>query len=342
MKELWNLSTNYTKAFYAWYTGRLKCNYLPLAVMIEPTNYCNLRCPICESCNMSRDRGFMDFKLFKEIIKKNYKIISKIYLHYYGESLLATNLCKMIRYAANFGIPCIIETNATLLNNSLIWSLIKSGLKEISFSFDGLTKEYYENIRRGANYEDTLKRIKEFLKIKKQLSSKEPFTYLQIINVNFTKRQVKECFKKFKDYGFDRIDIVPIHRWRGIKLQGLDSIDRNISNYKYYRCFMPWILISILWDGRVTACCDDFNGEYIIGNIKHHRLLDIWNGEKIIALRSMIVKRENIDILPCKNCFRPWVNPFKFPILEYIKRELYGYAFPKIHYFLSNYTKISK
>ena len=39
-------------------------------MMIEPTDVCNLKCPLCPSGNgkLKRAKGFMDFSLFKKII----------------------------------------------------------------------------------------------------------------------------------------------------------------------------------------------------------------------------------------------------------------------------------
>lgn len=321
MRKLKYLAINYFRAFWSWHRSKKECRYLPVYIMVEPTNNCNLTCLMCESSIMRRKKGFMDIELFKKIIRENHKFIPKIEMFYHGEPLLAPNLCEMVKYAADFGIPSIIETNATLLNEKLIFSLIESGLEEISFSFDGYSKQHYESIRQGARYEAVLRNIKEFLEIRKRLNKRLPFVYLQIINVGFDKTQIKKCFRKFQNYGFDRIDIIPLHRWEGMKLEEQSSFKRFQFKGKCYRCFMPWVVMGILWDGQVVACSDDFDGGRVIGNVTRQKLADIWNGEKILALRSMIAERKNIEEMPCKNCFRPWLNPLKFPMFEYVRRE---------------------
>ena len=53
---------------------------LPDAILIEPTNVCNLSCPVCPTTfGMHRVNGFLKFDLFKSVIdelkpyKKNHK-----------------------------------------------------------------------------------------------------------------------------------------------------------------------------------------------------------------------------------------------------------------------------
>jgi len=57
----------------------------PPIVMIEPTNICNLKCPMCPSGNgsLKREKGYMDFPLFQKIIDE---IAKKIFSGCFVES----------------------------------------------------------------------------------------------------------------------------------------------------------------------------------------------------------------------------------------------------------------
>ena len=42
---------------------------IPHEIIIEPTNVCNLKCPVCPTTyGMERKNGFMEFNVFKSII----------------------------------------------------------------------------------------------------------------------------------------------------------------------------------------------------------------------------------------------------------------------------------
>jgi radical SAM protein with 4Fe4S-binding SPASM domain len=77
----------------------------------------------------------------------------------------------MIKYCSDRGLNTSIHTNATILTGELSHRLINSGLSVISFSFDGYTKDVYESIRVGANFEKALNNILQFLRIKRETNS---------------------------------------------------------------------------------------------------------------------------------------------------------------------------
>ena len=57
------------------------CSFAPIRIWVEPTNLCNLNCPMCPSAEAAKkvSVGYMDFELYKNIIDKQ---ISKIYITY--------------------------------------------------------------------------------------------------------------------------------------------------------------------------------------------------------------------------------------------------------------------
>ena len=72
---------------------------LPKTINIELTNMCNLRCPVCPThFAMTRERGFMDFELFKSIIDefKNVNLKPGIIMIFAGEPLLHKNVDKFV------------------------------------------------------------------------------------------------------------------------------------------------------------------------------------------------------------------------------------------------------
>jgi radical SAM protein with 4Fe4S-binding SPASM domain len=56
----------------------------------------------------------------------------------------------------------------------------------------------------------------------------------------------------------------------------------------------------ILWDGRVAACCYDYNGEYTFGNINENSFLDIWNSKKYRYYREKLIKYKKLEL--CEYC----------------------------------------
>ena len=69
-------------------------------LMIEPTNVCNLRCPVCPRGNSfyENNQGFMSFQNFKKIVRPVKDLIENVNLWGFGEPFLASDIAKMINY----------------------------------------------------------------------------------------------------------------------------------------------------------------------------------------------------------------------------------------------------
>jgi radical SAM protein with 4Fe4S-binding SPASM domain len=64
--------------------------------------------------------------------------------------------------------------------------------------------------------------------------------------------------------------------------------------------------MAVYWNGDVPACCADFGEEYILGNLKETPLLELWNGERMRALRQLQVEGRAQEIEPCRGCDALW------------------------------------
>ena len=55
-------------------------------------------------------------------------------------------------------------------------------------------------------------------------------------------------------------------------------------------CTMVLNRIHITYDGYLTACCQDFNYDLLLADLKKTSLKDAWYGEKAMALREAHIK----------------------------------------------------
>jgi MoaA/NifB/PqqE/SkfB family radical SAM enzyme len=63
---------------------------LPRILMIEPTNECNLRCPLCPTGagTLRRPKGFMALELYRSILAELDGALERLMLYNYGEPFL--------------------------------------------------------------------------------------------------------------------------------------------------------------------------------------------------------------------------------------------------------------
>ena len=69
--------------------------------------------------------------------------------------------------------------------------------------------------------------------------------------------------------------------------------------------------MSIYVDGRVTVCCFDYDGKYVVGDLKKETLEEIWNNKKMRLIRRQFKKGKINENPLCKDCKEIGVYSFK-------------------------------
>ncbi len=312
--------------FYYYQRKSVVLPYYPVRLWIEPTSYCNLKCVMCPNKELKKEeKGYLDFNLFKKIIDEIKNFAFEIHLLHRGESLLHPEFFKMVKYAHKADLTIKFHTNGTLLDEEKSYKLIESGLDQFSFSFDGFDKETYEKIRIGGDFDKVVANIIQFLKIKKKLKSKKPFTIIELINFpeiysgNIEERR-KRFLNNFKGLPLDKIEFREMHNWAGLVNKNSKLEIKRSNNYS--PCTFLWQALIIFWDGSVVPCTQDFHGYYILGNVKDSSIKEIWNNKKMINLREKMIKREINDLETCRSCDRLWREKFLGVPKEYLWRFL--------------------
>jgi radical SAM protein with 4Fe4S-binding SPASM domain len=59
----------------------------------------------------------------------------------------------------------------------------------------------------------------------------------------------------------------------------------------------------VLWDGRVSLCCADFDGRHILGDLRTSTIEEIWNGPAYRAVRRQQLENGGPEI--CRSCDLP-------------------------------------
>ena len=72
-------------------------------------------------------------------------------------------------------------------------------------------------------------------------------------------------------------------------------------SYKNKRCARPFRELSFRYDGSVALCCNDFRGEYPIGNIMDCDIDALWNSKAFQAARIMLYNGKR-TFSPCAGC----------------------------------------
>lgn len=277
----------------------------PLHLDIEPTNACNLKCPMCprtvimndEAKNKSFNVGMMKLEDFKKIIDEAVEIgVYSIKLNWLGEPLVHPNIVEMVKYAKEKGIEDVMfNTNAAILTEEMSRKLIEAGLDKIFFSFDSPAKEKYESIRIGANFDDTLNNIKTLMKLRKDMGRTSPLTRVSMVLMEDNKDE----YEKFVDLFKDIVDVVAYVEYR--EPMPIEKTEYNSD----FACSQLWQRMFIAWDGDVIPCCVDSEKDMIMGNVHNDSIKNIWNSDKYRELREDHKLGKYHNHWRCRKCDLP-------------------------------------
>lgn len=288
----------------------------PSILTIEPTNICNLRCPLCTtgSGEMERANGKMTLDTFENIINKMGDDLFFLLLYHQGEPYINKCFLKFVEMAKAKNIYTTTSTNAHYFSDEIINATIDSGLDSMIVSLDGVTQDVYEKYRVKGKVDKVLEGTARFMEIKKQRKAKYPLIALQFLVMKHNEHQLEDVKKLAKEIGVDRLLIKNIEvrntreaiEWlpknEKYSRYNFDGETLVVKNQSRKSCSRVWNSTLINWDGSVVPCCFDKNGEYELGNINSKKSFpEIWQGEIYKKFRKdLVTNRESIDI--CRNC----------------------------------------
>ena len=58
----------------------------------------------------------------------------------------------------------------------------------------------------------------------------------------------------------------------------------------------------INWDGTVSICCQDIDGEVILGDTNKESITEIWQNEKYQKIRQKHLSLKTNNLKLCQNC----------------------------------------
>lgn len=275
-------------------TGRDRAPRLPEIVQIESTNMCNAKCVFCPRDEMHRPEGIMSMELFRKVVDQCADLgITHVRLHNYGEAFLDRQLVEKVRYAKDRGIREVgMISNGSLITERVARSIIEAGLDAINISVDASGREVFESTRLGLNYDKVIANIERLVRIRAELGKRRPKLILSFVRQNNSADE--QAFIEHWRAIADKIHVTDLHNWGGTL-----NHDSDVN----YPCYRPWLTFTVLWDGRVSLCCADFDGQTVLGDLNTSSIKEVWNSP---AYRQ--VRRDHLDHggpAVCQSCDLP-------------------------------------
>ncbi len=275
-------------------TGRDRARRWPDIVQIESTNLCNAKCVFCPRDEMHRQQGVMDFELFRRIVDECADLgITHVRVHNYGEPFLDRQLVEKVRYAKSRGIAEVgMISNGSLITEEIARGMIDAGLDAINISVDAGGREVFERTRVHLKYDTVIGNIRTLARLREEAGRRRPRLILSFVRQENSADE--QAFIEEWRQVADKIHITDLHNWAG-------TLHRQ-SNVQY-PCYRLWLTFTVLWDGRVSLCCADYDGRHVLGDLRTSTIAQVWNSPAYRAVRRQHLESGGPEI--CRSCDLP-------------------------------------
>jgi radical SAM protein with 4Fe4S-binding SPASM domain len=273
----------------------------PDHVDIELSSACNMACPMCftttDTFKTQVNKSILSMDLFKKIVDEC--VANKAFsirLSWRGEPTLNPNFVQMARYAKERGIKEVSSlTNALKLTPAMFEELVDIGMDWLTISFDGMG-ETYNRIRKPANFDEAVAKIRQFSEIKKRKNKSKPVVKIQGV-WPAVKEDPQAFYNTFRDI-VDQVAVNPL----------LDYLrnDSDIVYRKNFTCPVLWQRLAVGADGKVFLCIHDEMSHHEVGDVHQQSIADIWNGPQLTEAREAHLKHVGMQkYSACAECFLP-------------------------------------
>lgn len=319
-KRLWNAAKVLSSMGVSWATGRPVVWGRPFMMMVEPTNFCNLKCPLCPSGNgeMTRARGRMDLDDYKALIDEAGPYLVLLMLWNQGEPFLNPCFNDMVRYARKRRIPTLTSTNAHYIRNEEeARRIVDSGLSEIIVSLDGIEQETYAQYRVGGKIERVFEGVRLLVQERAKAGAKTPLINLQFIVMKHNEAELDEAERIARRLltPRDKFLVKTAQVYTAEQAATFLPQDETFRRYEEGEqgqlrvkgqpargCKVLWYSTMVNWNGAVAPCCFDKNVDFNMGQAFDKGAWGrIWKDRAYMDFRKKILKeRDSVDM--CRNC----------------------------------------
>lgn len=345
----------YTKVFVpcgegagaAWYIllgGKLIKKYPQLApfpryIEVEHTTICDKKCIMCEHTYWKdQEEKSINFAEFKHIIDQ-FPGLRWAHLTGEGSSFLNKDFIKMMEYvkkekkASMYLVDLFDGQDSEKMNK-----MIEMGVDGIYISVDAATKETYNKVRIGCDFDRVINNIKKFIALKKKYKTPIPELSFRYIVLQPNLKEIPLFVDLIASLGDgkllgsgSRINFVgnlefpetkhlsvreipkeimneSLSKARKYGLNVIFSHTENETNPSVNTCY-AWLEPYIMMKGYVLPCCNvmmsnkrTFLREHSFGNLFETNFKNVWYSDRYKKFRATINKKDAKVPLFCAGC----------------------------------------
>lgn len=302
--------------FYLWgrITKRVYLHYQPLALSVEPTSICNLRCPECPTGTraLTRPAGNMTLEKYQAIIDQLPKELMYLNLYVQGEPTMHPGFATMVKLAVQKKLYTSTSTNGHFIDAPSARQIVEAGLTRIIFSVDGTTQESYSRYRKGGDLARVISSIKHMTQAKSDLKKKYPLIVIQFLVFEHNEHEFDAIKKLANELNADKLELKTAQFNNYTNTSVSPPKNTKFSRYEnkhqlklkgkmINKCWRQWHSAVITWDGQMAPCCYDKDADNLLGTLSKSSFGKIWKSKENKHFKELIFKNKS-SISICHNC----------------------------------------
>lgn len=288
----------------------------PYSLQVEPTNRCNLKCPLCPCGRDELGRPPRDMLLseFQVLVDDMQQYLLLLQLWEWGEPFMNPHLPAMVRYATDHEIQTVTSTNCHFLKDEdYVAEILRAGLTTLIVAVDSTMVKQYEQYRQQGNINQVVAGVELLVALKKKIGAATRI-HLRMVVMRQNETEVARIREFARKLGVDLFTVKTVNPSCNDTYQDETLVPENpaLRRYEYVPgtwqrvrkdapCRRVWTMSNILSNGDVVPCCRDYDAELRIGNIFDRPFSEIWMSEEYRELRARIYRGRK-SIIKCWHC----------------------------------------
>jgi MoaA/NifB/PqqE/SkfB family radical SAM enzyme len=148
---------------------------MPTWINLTGTTVCNLKCFMCNQfLDPQSPKWFMADEVYDKVVAELYPFAKTVQFSAFGEPLMTPGMEKKLDDLIRTHTRLEIVTNATLMmRDSRFREKLLKTLELVTFSVDGATRDTYNSIRTGADFDQVIDNIRRFAERRMEMPAAE-------------------------------------------------------------------------------------------------------------------------------------------------------------------------
>ena len=282
----------------------------PLELGFDLKFGCNLKCIGCYFTGgdrpldvTSQSRKDFPFEKYLDILREGQREdLYSVYFGYASEPTMNKNYLDYVEECRRHDVMDIwFGTNATAMDESEIDAMIEMGVSRFLVSVDANTKETYEKVRVGGDFDRVVHNVKYLAAKKKELKTQLPIIRMSYVVNSVNEHELEDFHATWRSIA----DYISVQHFYDIGEKETASLAVQERKNAVFTCQQPFQRMFIHPDGRSFPCCsfeNVYSTEIAEEGVFERGVKAVWNSQRFQILRDKLKANRFGEYECCAKC----------------------------------------